>query len=99
MARGQGRCLQKASTGMGPQAARAQVEKSVFSLTPDVLRIPVSFAPRALRLAPRGFYLDSLLEGKQGALEETGVEGGLLQSVKCAFDLIRLSSVLPGVFF
>jgi hypothetical protein len=81
------------------QVARAQVEKSVFSLTPDVFRIPGFFAPRALRLAPRSFYLDSLPERKQGALEKAGVEGGLLQGVESAFDLIRLSSVLPGVFF
>jgi hypothetical protein len=39
------------------------------------------------------------LEGKQGALEKAGVEGGLFQGVESAFDLIRLSSVLPGVFF
>jgi len=50
-----------------------------------------------LFLPPSG--RDSLLEGKQGALEKAGVEGGLFQGVESAFDLIRLSSVLPGVFF
>ncbi len=43
--------------------------------------------------------LDSLPERKQGALEKTGVEGGLLQGVECSFDLIRLLSVFSGVFF
>jgi hypothetical protein len=39
------------------------------------------------------------LEGKKGALEETGVEGGLVQGVEGAFDLIRFLSILSGVFF
>jgi hypothetical protein len=42
---------------------------------------------------------DSLPERKQGALEKAGVEGGLLQGIECAFDLIRLSSIFSGVFF
>jgi hypothetical protein len=32
-------------------------------------------------------------------LKKTGMEGGLLQGVEGALDLIRLSPVLSGVFF
>jgi hypothetical protein len=50
-----------------------------------------------LFLSPSG--RDSLLEGKKGALEKARMEDGLLQGIESAFDLIRLSSVLPRVFF
>jgi len=46
-----------------------------------------------------GPNLDRLAKRKQGALKKTGVEGGLLQGVEGALDLIRLSPVLSGVFF
>jgi hypothetical protein len=44
-------------------------------------------------------YINRLPERKQGALEEAGVEGGLVQGVEGAFDLIGLPAVLSGVFF